>query len=107
MNTFTINGTEYTATPFTFNTICELDDFGIDISNVESIKPMSFIRAYFAICAKCSKEVAGDLLGQHMMNGGNLDELSNAMNSEMTNSGFFQALSKTEKKTTSAQKKKA
>lgn len=105
MRTFTVNGVTYTASPFDFNMVCELEDRGISLEDAQT-KPMSLIRAYFSISANLSKAVAGAQMQAHLIAGGNFDELSDVIAKEMDESDFFQALSADkEKKTPKAQSK--
>ena len=92
--TFTINGKLYQAREITFNTICELEDAGVSLTEIEQ-KPISTVRSYFAICLGGNKEVAGQEIERHIINGGNLDEIMTAFREELADSDFFQALTKT------------
>jgi len=91
MRTFNINGRLYKAAPFTFNTLADLEDFGISLEDMRK-KPMATIRAYFALCAGGDAEYAGRELEAHMIAGGNLESISNAMAGEMEDSDFFRHL---------------
>ena len=90
---FIINGKRYVARPFDFNTVCDLEDNGVSLSEMTK-KPMSMARAYFALCFKGSKEDAGNEIQEHVKNGGNFNDLYTAMGEEMNESDFFQALNK-------------
>lgn len=90
---FTINGKRYPAKPFDFNTVCDLESSGISLSEMTK-KPMSMVRAYFALCFGGSTEDAGKELQQHVINGGNFNDVFNVMGDEMNESDFFQALNK-------------
>lgn len=92
--TFTINGKLYQAREITFNTICELEDAGVSLTEIEQ-KPISTVRSYFAICLGGNKEVAGQEIERHIINGGSLDEIMTAFREELADSDFFQALTKT------------
>lgn len=92
--TFTINGKLYQAREITFNTICDLEDAGVSLTEIEQ-KPISTVRSYFAICLGGNKEVAGQEIERHIINGGNLDEIMTAFREELADSDFFQALTKT------------
>ena len=92
--TFTIHGKLYQAREITFNTICELEDAGVSLTEIEQ-KPISTVRSYFAICLGGNKEVAGQEIERHIINGGNLDEIMTAFREELADSDFFQALTKT------------
>lgn len=92
--TFTINGKLYQAREITFNTICDLEDAGVSLTEIEQ-KPISTVRSYFAICLGGNKEVAGQEIERHIINGGSLDEIMTAFREELADSDFFQALTKT------------
>lgn len=99
-NTFTINGKKYTAKPFDFNLVCDLEEAGVPVSEMKK-KPTATARAYFALCYDGDKEDAGTEIEQHMINGGDLKDLMSSMMKEMNASDFFQALSKNKKTKTS------
>lgn len=92
--TFTINGKLYQAKEITFNAICELEDAGVSLTEIEQ-KPISTVRSYFAVCLGGNKEYAGQEIERHIINGGNLDEIMTAFREELADSDFFQALTKT------------
>ena len=96
VNRFTVNGITYTAKPFDFGTTCDLETYGVSISDARK-KGMSFIRAYFAICADIDLEDAAEELQEHLINGGTFEELTAAMKKEMNNSDFFQAMAEQRK----------
>ena len=104
-NRFTVNGVTYTAKPFDFDMVCELEDMGVTFERIDKM-PMSLIRAYFAICANTDKEKASAIIQSHMLNGGKLDDVTDAMSKEMENSDFFRALAKDEEQETSKGKRK-
>lgn len=107
MNNFKVNGKNYTAIPFTFNTICDLEDMGITLQQMKD-KAMSTLRAYFALCLDGDKELAGKELQEHIVSGGDMESIAVAMNIEIENSDFFQALNKKAKaENASAQSKTA
>ena len=97
--TFTINGKRYTARPFDFNTVCDLEDNGVSLAEM-SKKPMSMARAYFALCLNGDKEKAGKEIQAHIQAGGNFNELYTVMGEEMNASDFFQALNKNQEQET-------
>lgn len=94
MKTFQINGKTYNAVPFDFNMIVNLEDCGVVITDSKR-KPMSLVRAYLATCMGASVEDAGNEIGQHIINGGDLSEVMEVIGSEMEESDFFRALPKT------------
>lgn len=94
MKTFKVNGKEYKAKEFSFNLVCDLEDMGVSLEQAEN-KPMSMVRAYFALCTGKGKEYAGKEMEQHLINGGTFDEIMNVMTDEMEKSDFFRNLNKT------------
>ena len=105
-NRFTLNGVTYTAKPFDFDMICDLEDMGVSFERIDKM-PMSLVRAYFAICAETNKEQASALIQNHMIKGGKLDDLSDAMAKEMDESDFFRALQSGEETSSTENKKKS
>lgn len=97
MKTFKVNGKEYKAKEFSFNLVCDLEDMGVSLQEASG-KPMSMVRAYFALCTGKGKEYAGKEMEQHLINGGTFDEIMNVMSDEMEKSDFFRNLNKTENK---------
>ena len=71
MKTFVINGKTYVAKEFDFALVCDLEDLGISMEDIES-KPMSFVRAYFMFCSGLNKNDAAKEIQEHMISGGNL-----------------------------------
>lgn len=99
-NRFTVNGVTYTAKPFDFDLICDLEDMGVEIEKIQKM-PMSLIRAYFAICAGTEPHIASTWIQEHLKRGGKLDDISEAMAKEMDESDFFRSLNEdTETETT-------
>ena len=90
-NRFTLNGATYTAKPFDFDLICDLEDMGIEVEKIQKM-PMSLIRAYVAICANTEPKIASSWIQEHLKNGGKLDDISEAMAKEMDESDFFRSL---------------
>lgn len=101
---FTLNNRRYEAKDFTFNTICDLSDMGVDLANIQK-SPVSAIRAYVSICMDVDKETAGNELQAHIIEGGSLEEISDAMMKKLNESDFFLALNKTAEETPTPQKK--
>lgn len=90
---FTVNGKRYQAKAFDYNTVCDLEDYGIPLSEMTK-KPMSMARAYFALCANGDKQKAGIEIQEHIKAGGDFNEIYTVMGEEMNDSDFFQALNK-------------
>jgi hypothetical protein len=91
---FAINGKQYEAAAVDFNFICDLEDMRISISQFQA-KPTAVARAYFALCANVSKEVAGAELQAHMTKGHTLEELYEVLGAQIEESDFFLALKET------------
>lgn len=91
MKSFVVNGITYAPKPFTYNTICDLEDMGVSLQDMQN-KPMSVVRAYFAVCTGKGAEFAGEQIEAHVINGGDFTAVLEAMNEEMEKSDFFRAL---------------
>ena len=88
-----INGKAYPTKEITFNTVCQFENMGIPMSEIEA-KSIMFVRAYAAMCMDKKADQAGDEIEKHVMNGGSIDELADVLRQAVEESGFFQALSK-------------
>lgn len=91
MRTITVNNKLYKAKPFDFNMLCDLEEQGLSIEDIEK-KPMSLIRTYLAFCAGIDKDRAGKEIEEHVIAGGNFDAVTEVLAAEMEESGFFRAL---------------
>ena len=91
MKSFTVNNKKYVAKDFTYNVVCDLEDFGVSLSEFKA-KPMSVLRAYLAVCAGQDMEFAGNEIQAHVIAGGNFEEMMNCMSEKMDESDFFRAL---------------
>ena len=96
---FTINGKRYEAKPFDFNTVCNLEDNGVALTDLTK-KPMSLARAYFALCLNGDVEKAGEEIEAHIKAKGNFNELYTVIGEEMNDSDFFQALNQSKEEET-------
>ena len=93
---FEINGKEYDSIPFTFNTVCELEEKGISLDDFDT-RNLSILRAYFAL-AVGDVVTAGNEIEAHIIGGGDLSSLMEAIGYEMENSGFFNAIAEKKEK---------
>lgn len=89
----TINGKSYKAAEFDVNFICEMEDNGIQLDEIDK-KMFKTIRMYAALSMGVDVVTAGKELSEHMKNGGSLEEVSNAMSQMMEESDFFRTESK-------------
>jgi hypothetical protein len=105
-NTFTVNNKEYEAKPFDFNLVCDLEDMGVPMQDLGN-KQTKAIRSYFAICANITAEQAGKEINEHIVGGGDMGSIANALGKEIDKSDFFRTLTKTttERNSTSKSKK--
>lgn len=90
---FKVNGKTYIAKPFDFNTMCDLEDMNVNIEDINN-KPMRFVREYFALCSGLTPIDAGNEIQKHMIDGGTVEGIANAMRLEIEKSDFFQSLAK-------------
>lgn len=91
VNRFTINNETYTAKPFTFKMLVDLNKLGIKTSDMSKLD-MALMNAYFAICADIDEDEAAELIEKHVISGGDFDGIVEAMSKEMDDSDFFRAL---------------
>lgn len=99
-----INGKVYPAKEITFNSVCQFEDMGIPMSEIEA-KSIMFIRAYAAMCMDKKAEQAGEEIEKHIMNGGSMEDIAKVLRDAVEESDFFQALSKRAETTDSESKK--
>lgn len=98
----TVNGNKYPAKDFNFNTICGLEEMGVDLDNV---KTTVLVRAYVAICMGTDKDTAGVEIGNHIANGGDIAEIASIIQEKMgEDTSFFRQAEK--RATENAQKSK-
>lgn len=92
---FIINGKEYAIPELTYNTIADLDEkYGLNLfGGLDGISPFSIARSFFALCTR-NKEIAGNELQEHLLNGGSFDELLDDVQKAMENSGFLSGMRK-------------
>lgn len=89
----TINGKFYKDAELDFNTVCEMENMGVSIQNIDD-NIMSAARAYAAICMHRPLKIAGAEIEAHIVNGGTLADILESFNKKAEESGFFQALRK-------------
>lgn len=86
-----INGKFYKDAELDFNTVCEMENMGVSIQNIDD-NIMSAARAYAAICMHKPLRIAGTEIEAHIINGGTLADILEPFNKKAEESGFFQAL---------------
>jgi hypothetical protein len=95
---FKFNGKSYRAVPFNFNTICDLEGYGVSLGDI-SEKPVSTVRAYFALCGHMSVDEAGAELEAGIVNGETMNAIMDVMQEQIADSGFFHAINKSQEET--------
>lgn len=103
MKTFELNGTKYPQKEMDYNMLCDLEDMGISLGDMQS-KSMSFIRAYISLCMGSDTKVAGREIQNHITSGKSLEEIMDVIKEGIEDSGFFQALNKEKEQGTSTGK---
>ena len=98
-NNITINGRVYKARELDFNFLCNLGDNGIDISDIDK-KMLSTLRVYVAYCMGTSVEEAGEEINNHVIGGGNLEDIIAVFSTKAEDSDFFRAQNKAAAKET-------
>lgn len=93
MRTFLINNKRYVAKEFTFGAVRQLENNGLSLTDIQN-KPMTLAAAYLAFCAGININAADEEIQDHVLNGGNLDGIFEAVGDAMNESRFFQALNK-------------
>lgn len=107
MKTFTINGKEYNAKELTYGDIRKMESFGLNLmTDITSIraKVFSYTSGYLAICGGFSIEAADNEMNEHIINGGDLGDISEAFVESLSESRFFQAMVANATKETETQK---
>ncbi len=88
-----INGKTYKTPELNFNSMCDLEDMGIQIKDMGK-KPLTTIRGFLALALNGDSELAGQEIAEHLTKGGKLDDLSEELNKAVSESDFFRALNK-------------
>ena len=90
MSKVTINGKEYEIPEFTFDTVCELEENGVDLlSGGNDRKLATTVRGLVAWVTGYDTRSASREIQEHIENGGNIVDILNAISEEMSKSGFF------------------
>ncbi len=100
-----INGNEYKIPELNFNTMCMLEDMGLNFMNMDN-RMLLMVRGLLALAMKTDIETAGKEFEAHIINGGTLDEITQEINEAVQTSGFFQALQQSQAKGNTAGKNK-
>ena len=91
-----INSKEYKVPEINFGAICKLEKLGVNFNDIES-QTFNFICGLVAYTIDGSMEKAGKEIDEHIKNGGSVDNF-NVLIKAVTDSDFFQNLTKKRKK---------
>lgn len=86
-----INDKHYTLPELNFNTMCQLEDMGIALTEMDK-KVLTTVRGFLALAMDGDFEKAGKELQLHLDNGGSMNHLLQEINKAVEESGFFQAM---------------
>ena len=100
-----INGKTYKAAEFDVNFMCEMEDNGIGLDEIDK-KMFKTIRMYVALSMGVDPVTAGKEISEHMKNGGTLEEISETMSQMMQDSDFFRTEQKNKDQTSQARTRK-
>ncbi len=93
MKTFTVNKKVYTSQVFDLNMVCDFEEDGISLDDMRKM-PLSAVRKYFGVCSGLNAEAAGAEIQNHILAGGDFNDLFQAFSDAMEESDFFRALQK-------------
>ena len=104
----TINGKSYKAAEFDVNFMCEMEDNGIQLEDLDK-KMFKTLRMYVALSMNVDPKTAGAAISDHLRNGGSLEDISDVMADMMQESDFFRSTPTNEETTSQkrARKKKS
>lgn len=90
-NTVVINGNKYDVPEMDFNAICDLEERGINLLNLDNGTPKiaSMIRGLTAWIMDTDQRTAAEELQKHIEAGGSIVDVMDAVNTALTESGFF------------------
>ena len=92
----TVNRRVYKPVEMTFNAICDMEDMGVTLEGLGTGRMFGALRAYLALCmGDTDTHRAGAEIEAHIMDGGDLNELTACMMEAFEESGFFRALQTT------------
>lgn len=87
-----LNGRSIKAADVDFNFVAMLGENNINLSEIGR-KPIPSIRVYVAHCTGLDVDTAGEIINQHIINGGNLADLMSVFSKKCDESDFFRAIS--------------
>ena len=78
---------------------------GVNLADIGK-KPMGVMRAYLAVSGNMDLNEAGEEIEQHVVNGGDLNDLQTVFAKELESSGFFKSLLEVANKEETTKRKK-
>lgn len=91
--TFTVNGRTYPIRQLEFNEVCEFDKMGIHLDELGKMTIAS-ARAYLALYNNGDEDWAGSEIQAHILGGGKLTDITEALVVAINTSDFFQNIGK-------------
>ena len=88
---FILNGKKVIIPEFTFNTVVQLEEMGISLTEFGK-STLRFVRAVIAIALEVSEKEAGVAIEAYVKDGGDLTELFETVSNTVVESGFIKAL---------------
>ena len=87
----TINGNRYDIPEVTFDTICQLEENGVYLLNMDKKNPKlaTMIRGLVAWIMGVEPEEASKEIQEHIQNGGDIGEILRRVTEAVASSGFF------------------
>ena len=87
-----LNGRAIKAADVDFNFVALLGENNINLNEIGR-KQLPTIRVYVAHCTGLDIDTAGDMINQHILNGGNIADLMSVFGKKCDESDFFLAIS--------------
>lgn len=100
VNTVVINNKAYRVPEFTFGIIRRLENNGFPVFDMRNMQkePFTTIHAFVAVVCDVDSDEADRLIQQHILGGGNFDDIMKAISSAIETSDFFTQMAKNQKK---------
>ena len=100
MSTVTINDKEYTIPEMSFDAVCELEENGVELLNMNGKHPKiaTTLRGLVAWVMDADPKTASREISAHIAKGGNIMDIMDPITTEMSRTGFFKRDADTETK---------